>query len=77
LTLALLQGKWLVELSKKEDKKKRTLHDRFQEELVIVRRIINEREKSEEAHPMVIRIVRSIHKKHQQQKAKKIRKSEQ
>jgi hypothetical protein len=49
-----------------------TLCSRFQKEVIIVQRIINEREeeKRKEAHQIVIHIVRSIHKKHQQQKGK-------
>ena len=49
-----------------------TLFGRFRKELVIVQRIINKREeeKRKEARQIVISIVRSIHKKHQQQKGK-------
>jgi hypothetical protein len=49
-----------------------TLCGRFQKELVIVQRIVNKREeeKRNEARQTVIRIVRSIHEKHQQQKGK-------
>jgi hypothetical protein len=79
LTLTLSQDEESVELSKKEANKMlknsknwHNLCGGFRKELVIVQRIIDKREeeKRKKARQIIIRIVRSIHEKHQRQKGK-------